>query len=74
MILQFVLVIFKEIVFRKKKYYGKKTDFHAFLLIFTDSVRSQPPGPPAVPGVFVLTKVCQGDLDLKDWFYFYVDI
>ena len=30
----------------------KKTDFRAFFLLFTASVRSQPPGPPLVPGVF----------------------
>ena len=30
----------------------KKTDFQAFFRLFTASVWSRPPGPPAVPGVF----------------------
>ena len=29
----------------------KKVDFLAIILLFTASVRSRPPGPPAVPGV-----------------------
>ena len=29
----------------------KKTNFRAFFLLFTASVRSRPPGPPLVPGV-----------------------
>ena len=39
----------------------KKTDFRAFFLLFTASVRSRPPGPPAVPGVFRL--VLQGAME-----------
>ena len=34
--------------------FRKKTDFRPFLLLFTASVRSRPPGPPLVPRVFVL--------------------
>ena len=30
-----------------------KNDFRPFFLLFTASVRSRPPGPPAVPGVFI---------------------
>ena len=30
----------------------KKLIFRPFFLLFTASVRSRPPGPPAVPGVF----------------------
>ena len=30
---------------------GKKQIFKSFFLLFTARVRSQPPGPPAVPGV-----------------------
>ena len=35
----------------------KKADFRAFFRLFTASVRSQPPGPPAVPGVFKLVSL-----------------
>ena len=33
-------------------FYKKKTDFRAIFRLFMASVRSRPPGPPAVPGVF----------------------
>ena len=32
----------------------KKGDFSDVFSVFTASVRSRPPGPPAVPGVFLL--------------------
>ena len=32
----------------------KRADFFAFFRLFTASVRSRPPGPPAVPGVFLV--------------------
>ena len=33
-------------------FYEKKAYFSAVFLLFTASIRSRPPGPPAVPGVF----------------------
>ena len=47
-------------IYAKKKYFfgvnfiflRKKGDVWTFFLLFTASVRSRPPGPPAVPGVF----------------------
>ena len=36
--------------------------FVCFFLLFTDSVRSRPPGPPAVPGVFSIIFIGPGDL------------
>ena len=38
-------------------FYEKNPDFQAFLKLFTASVRSLPPGPPAVPGVFQLVNL-----------------
>ena len=51
----------KQKIYVKKKYVfwviffppKKKGDFRAIFLLFTASVRSRPPGPPAVPGVFI---------------------
>ena len=37
--------------------FKKKADFRAIFLLFTASVRSRPPGPPAVPGVFILVTI-----------------
>ena len=34
-------------------FFTKKTDFQVIFRLFTASVRSRPPGPPAVPGVFI---------------------
>ena len=34
-------------------FYEKKADFRSIFRLFTASFRSRPPGPPAVPGVFV---------------------
>ena len=34
--------------------YQKKAIFRTFFLLFTASVRSRPPGPPAVPGVLFI--------------------
>ena len=36
---------------KEKKGEEKKVIFRTFFLLFTASVRSRPPGPPAVPGV-----------------------
>ena len=35
----------------------KKADFRVIFRLFTASVRSQPPGPPAVSGVFPFSKL-----------------
>ena len=42
--------IYINFIFLRKK----NTNFLAVFLLFTASVRSRPPGPPAVPGVFLL--------------------
>ena len=45
----------------------KRTDFWAFFLLFTASVRSRPPGTPIVPGVFYLNNVFQALKLLCSW-------
>ena len=42
----------KNIFLGNFNFLKKKTDFSAVFLLFTANVRSRPPGPPAVPGVF----------------------
>ena len=47
-------------------FYEKKQIFRRFFLLFTTSIRSRPPGPPAVPGVITILLLI--DFGSRLWF------